>query len=274
MNSTPDPESYLRSLELSMVLREPVMQEIVAALELPPGSKGLDAGCGNGFVTLMLAEAMGPSGQIIGLDREENFLQRARTLRNGAVLARKVSFTPGDLAISPFKDDFFDWALSIDCIGIIQTDPVLLLKELARIVKPGGMVYIGIWSSQMLLPGYPLLEARLNATTSGLAPFKTTMQPGLHNMRALEWLKEAGLEDLMVRTFVRDVQAPLSPAMRKAMFDLFNMRWGEGPPELSQEDRQMYRRLCRDDSPECILDLPGYYAFFTYSLFWGRLSPT
>jgi ubiquinone/menaquinone biosynthesis C-methylase UbiE len=73
----------------------------------------------------------------------------------------------------------------MDIVGNLKTNPVLLLKEIARTVKPGGMTYILNWSSQMLLPGYPVLEARLNATSSGIISFEPKMKPELHKMCAL-----------------------------------------------------------------------------------------
>jgi demethylmenaquinone methyltransferase/2-methoxy-6-polyprenyl-1,4-benzoquinol methylase len=48
------------------------------------------------------------------------------------------------------------------------------------------------------------------------------------------------------------------------------MLWGERQPDVSDEDWQEYRRLCQPDSPDFIVDEPGYYAFFTYSVFRGN----
>ena len=267
-----DVEKYLKRLELSNILREPVIRNVIDSLQLLTGSKGLDAGCGTGLYTLMLAEAAGISGHVTGLDIEEEFLAKGRSLALQSDLADRVSFTRGDVSKLPFDENIFDWAFSMDLVGVLQTNPVLLLKELARTVKPGGSIFILNWSSQLLLPGYPVLEARLNATSLGIAPFNESMKPELHNMRALEWFKQAGLIEPKVRTFVRDINSTISHDMRKALVDLFEMRWGENNPELSKEDQFEYKRLCSDGLPDCILNIPGYYAFFTYSLFWGRVA--
>ncbi|MCP4668459.1 MAG: hypothetical protein GY849_19110 [Deltaproteobacteria bacterium] len=90
-------------------------------------------------------------------------------------------------------------------------------------------------------------------------------------MRALGWFDEAGLEEAEARTFVGDVQAPLSDDIRKALISLFQMLWGEPQPEVSQEDWAEYQRLCQPESPECILNLSDYYAFFTYTMFRGKV---
>ncbi|TEB06023.1 Demethylmenaquinone methyltransferase [Pelotomaculum schinkii] len=264
-------EKYLKRLELSNILRESVIRAIVDTLQIPPESKGLDAGCGTGFYTLMLAEAAGVRGHVTGLDIEEKFLAKGRSLASKTGLTERVSFIRGDIRKLPFNENLFDWAFSMDLVGYLKIDPVLLLKELARTVKPGGIIYILNWSSQMLLPGYPVLEARLNATSLGIAPFDEKMKPELHSMRALEWFKQAGLSETRAQTFVSDINPPLSQEMRKALVDLFEMRWGEDNPELLEEDQLEYQRLCRDNSPDLILNMPGYYGFFTYSLFWGRV---
>ena len=266
-----DAETYLKRLDQSNILREPIIKTIVDSMHLSPGSKGLDAGCGTGFYTLMLAEAAGVHGHVTGLDIQDEFLAKGQTLASKSGLTERVSFTKGDIRSLPFSENYFDWAFSMDLIGLLQLDPILLLKELARVVKPGGMIFILIWSSQMLLPGYPILEARLNATSLGIAPFKEKMTPELHTMRALEWLQQAGLNEPKGITFVRNINPPLNLEMRKALADLFKMRWGEDNPELSKADQSEYQRLCKDDSPDFILNSPGYYGFFTYSLFLGRV---
>jgi demethylmenaquinone methyltransferase/2-methoxy-6-polyprenyl-1,4-benzoquinol methylase len=243
------------------------MRLAIDALQLPSGSWGLDAGCGIGSHTVLLAEAVAPGGNVTGLDLSAHLLQQARKRAGGSVLADSVSWLEGNIAALPFSDGAFDWAWSVDCVGFIPVRPELLLRELARVVKPGGRIAILVWSSQQLLPGYPLLEARLNATSLGVAPFIRGMQPERHHLRALGWLHNVGLEEPKAQTFVGNVHAPLDDAVRSALISLLEMRWGDPRSELSEEDWALYRRLSEPDSPEFIVDIPEYYAFFTYSMF-------
>ena len=60
--------------------------------------------------------------------------------------------------------------------------------------------------------------------------------------------------------------------IRSALVSLFEMRGGGPQSELSGEDWAEYRRLCQPESSGFILNLPDYYAFFTYSLFQGKVS--
>ena len=71
-----DVETYLDKLVLSQPLRDPAIQHAIRALGLPEGSRGLDAGCGTGSHTLLLAEVVGllwgeMQSKISQADREE-----------------------------------------------------------------------------------------------------------------------------------------------------------------------------------------------------------
>ena len=248
------------------------MREAIRALELPPGGRGLDAGCGAGSLTPLLAEAVGPTGHVTGVDTNAAFLAHATQTAEESGLAKRVSFQQGDISNLPFNVDTFDWAWSVDCVGFIPPHPVPLLKELARVVKPGGNIAILVWSSQQLLPGHPVLEARLNATTAGIAPFTAGTKPERHHFRALGWFREAGLKAPTARTFVGEVQGPLRDEIRAALSSLFDMRWGNPQSELTSQDWAAYQRLCRPESPDSILNLSDYYAFFTYSMFCGQVA--
>jgi demethylmenaquinone methyltransferase/2-methoxy-6-polyprenyl-1,4-benzoquinol methylase len=268
-----DGEDYIRKMAVSNPLIEPTASSAIQSLRLPSGSSGLDAGCGIGLQTLLLAEAVGPDGHVTGLDISPEFLLHAESILQDSPLSERISFREGDVSALPFESRVFDWAWSSCCVGYAaMIEPLSALKELARVVKPCGSVALFAWSSEKLLPGYPLLEARLNATSSGIAPFRSGMQPDRHFSRALGWYRDAGLVELTARTFAGDVHAPLSEKLRNALQALFEMRWPGAEAELAEEDRPEYRRLCRPDSPGFILNHLDYYAFFTFSLFCGRVA--
>ncbi len=268
-----DTDAYLQSLVVTNPLVQPIHRSAIQALQLPFGSRGLDAGCGIGLQALLLAEAVGPAGYVTGLDLSPEFLVYAGEIVERAALSERISLQEGDVRELPFDDETFDWAWSADCVGYgPQLEPLPLVKELARVVKPGGTVAILAWSSQMLLPGFPLLEARLNATSSGIAPFTRGSRPESHFLRGLGWFRDAGLKELSIQTFAAGAHAPLSGELRRALMALLQMRWPGVESELSREDRVEYRRLCLPESPDLILNHPDYYAFFTYSMFRGRVA--
>ena len=262
---------YIQKLVESNPLREAVLRSAIQALHLSAGSRGLDAGCGVGLQALSLAEAVGPGGHVTGLDMSPEMLRYAEEIVASAGLSGRISFREGNVNQLPFADGSFDWVWSADCVGYPVGDLPHVLKELMRVTRPGGCIAILAWSSQQLLPGYLMLEARLNATCSAYAPILTGVSPQAHFMRALAGFRQAGLERVTAQTFVGEVQAPLSSGVRQALLSFFQMLWGQRQPEVSEDDWAEYQRLCRPESEGFILNLPDYYAFFTYTMFRGNL---
>jgi len=263
-------ETIQRLLEANP-LREPVLRSAIQDLQLPLGSRGLDVGCGLGLQSLLLAEAVGPQGHVTGVDIVPEFLEFGEKLAEKAELSERVTFRDGDMNRLPFPENAFDWAWSADCIGYPAGELAPLLEELMRVVTPGGIVAILAWSSQQVLPGYPLLEARLNGTCSSYIPFLNGTSPEKHFQRSLGCFKDAGMDELKAQTFVGDVQAPLGRDERAALISLFEMLWGRRQPDVSDEDWEEYQGLCKPGSAGFILDVPDYYAFFTYSMFQGKV---
>ena len=182
-----DVETYMEKLVLSDPLRDPTIRQAIRELELPEGSRGLDAGCGVGSHTLMLAEAVGTSGRVTGLDASAEFLAHAQGLAEQSTHSEQVSFRQGNVTELPFDDNAFDWAWSVDCVGHPTVgEPLTTLRELARVVRPGGQVAILGYSSQMLLPGHPLLEARLNATASSMIRSRLPIRFSLRSKNTLD----------------------------------------------------------------------------------------
>lgn len=266
-----DANMIIQNLLEANPLREPTLREIIQALQLPPGSHGLHAGCGIGLQAFLLAEAIGANGRVSGVDIMPELIVYGEDLAAKAGLSGRVTFRAGDVSCLPFEDHTFDWVWSADCIGYPAGDLMLLLQELMRVVKPGGSIILLGWSSQQFLPGYPLLEARLNATCSGYIPFLKEKRPEVNFMRALTVFRTMGLEEAQAQTFVSDVRSPLSSGEWTALISLFQMLWGPPQYEASPEDWAEYKRLCTPGSEHFILDIPDYYAFFTYSMFRGRV---
>ena len=268
---SPNPDPYMEKLYLSNPLQEPLVRKVVQAIDPPTGSRGLDAGCGVGLQVPPLADAVGPQGHITGLDISREFLEEARKNVGNWGLGDRVTLVQDDIYDLPFEDQEFDWIWSANCACYAVNRPLQLLRGFRRALKPGGLLLILIWSSQQLLPGYPRLEALLNATTPGIAPFKKHEPPEYHFLRLLGWLKKAGFVDASVQPFSGGVCAPLDEGMRNALLALVQMRWPGAEKELSREDRRLYQRITDPSSPEFILDQPDYYAFYTYSLFQAKV---
>ena len=109
-------------------MREPLIRAAIQALQLPVGSRGLDAGCGIGFQARLLAEAVGESGHVTGLDLSADMLAHAQEYTAQAGFADRVSFKEGNVHELPFEDNSFDWAWSMDCVGYLPLDPAPMLR--------------------------------------------------------------------------------------------------------------------------------------------------
>lgn len=184
-------------------------------------------------------------------------------------MSQCVTLRLGDIGALPFENETFDWALSIDGVGYGPGNTFHFLGEMKRVVKSGGMIAVAAWSSEKLLPGYPDLEARLAATASGMAPFVRGKDPELHLSRTLGQLRKLGLTETTAKTYAGSVFAPLDEPSRRALTSLFEMRWPNVESELSLHDINEFKRLCSLDSQDFILNIPDYYAHFTYTVFRG-----
>jgi demethylmenaquinone methyltransferase/2-methoxy-6-polyprenyl-1,4-benzoquinol methylase len=270
-----DEISYLALGDLMNRFTRPVVQSAIEALQLKPGSRGLDAGCGLGNNTLWLAEAVSPDGHVTGMDISEEGLSRAKEKLKGSDLSKQVSFEIGNIFDLPFEDKTFDWVWSSDVLylwlmgdeGSLQK-PQVVMKELARVVRPGGKVALFFWSSQKLLPGYPLLEARLNATKSACFAGPYGIQPELHSTRALGWFQKADLKRPEVRHFLLEIRSPFSDEDKKVLTETFRMLWNKAKSEVSGEVWAEYQCLCGPSSPDFILNLPDYNGYIVYSLYY------
>ena len=121
-----DATLIIQSLLAVDPIRQPVMRSVIQALHLPPGSRGLDAGCGIGLQSLLLAEAVGPKGHITGVDILPELLSHAGILVGETGYSERITFREADINQLPFPDSSFDWAWSVDCAGYPAGDLCLL----------------------------------------------------------------------------------------------------------------------------------------------------
>ena len=107
------------------------------ALDLEPGHRILDIGCGIGDDVRALAQRVGSTGRSVGLDPQPAMIEEARARSEGSDLP--VEFVRGDAYDLPFDDDTFD-ATRSDRVFQHLEKPVEALTEMVRVTKPGGYV--------------------------------------------------------------------------------------------------------------------------------------
>lgn len=106
--------------------------------QLTEGETVLDLGSGTGADALISARRVGATGKVFGLDMTDEMLQAARE-NAAAAGATNVEFLKGYLEDIPLPDDSVDIALS-NCVINLAADKQLVLREAARVIKPGGRI--------------------------------------------------------------------------------------------------------------------------------------
>lgn len=107
-------------------------------LELGPGLSVLDVGCGLGDDARRLKERIGPDGRVVGVDASSILLAEARD-RAGGWKNPSIEFVRADAARLPFPANTFD-RCRIDRVLQHLPDPLAAVSEMARILKPGGIM--------------------------------------------------------------------------------------------------------------------------------------
>src|SRR6267142_6991421 len=97
-------EPSWKSLERMNRFQEPEARRIIADLDLPQGSRGLDVGCGVGLYGLWLAEAVGSAGHVIGMEPQAERVDAARALVSGQRAGERLEFRVGDGTTIPLPD--------------------------------------------------------------------------------------------------------------------------------------------------------------------------
>lgn len=129
------PEQLLDSVPETSAESFTGVSNVAVFAEVHPGETVLDLGCGAGLDSLVAARRVGDTGRVVGVDFSQPMLHRARTA--GAPNAAFVLAAAGQL---PLRTGSIDVAL---VNGIFNLNPARteIFRELARVVRPGGVVY-------------------------------------------------------------------------------------------------------------------------------------
>ncbi|MFC2019771.1 methyltransferase domain-containing protein [Chloroflexota bacterium] len=105
----------------------------------PPGSRVLEAGCGVGAQTVILAQKS-PGAEITSIDISPDSLKQAEALITGRKITN-VRFQPADIMALPFKDESFDSVFVCFILEHLE-EPIKALIELKRVLKTGGTITV------------------------------------------------------------------------------------------------------------------------------------
>jgi ubiquinone/menaquinone biosynthesis C-methylase UbiE len=118
-----------------------ITEQTLALMNLKPGERVLDLGCGAGWASRLMAKAIADDdkpGQVVGLDVSDEMIRRARA---GSTAYDNVMFVVGSAQQIPWEENFFDKVLSVESF-YYYADQERALAELFRVIAPKGKLYI------------------------------------------------------------------------------------------------------------------------------------
>ncbi|MEH7224277.1 demethylmenaquinone methyltransferase [Bacillus sp. JJ1566] len=129
-------------------------KDIMKRMDVKEGSTALDLCCGTADWTIALADAVGPHGKVIGLDFSKNMLKIGQEKVDKLKL-NQVELIHGNAMELPFEDNKFDYVTIGFGLRNVP-DYMTVLKEMHRVVKPGGKV-VCLETSQPTMIGFKQL---------------------------------------------------------------------------------------------------------------------
>ena len=162
----------------------PTTERLFREADIRPGHRVLDLGSGMGDVAMLVAKLVGPSGEVVGIERDANSIARARE-RVAAAGLTNVSFTQSDVN-QIVSDKPFDAAVG-RFILMFLPDPASVLRSLLKLIRPGGAIafqeptWIPFLASSARLPLWSKVLGSIHETflRSGVNP---EMGPDLFKM--------------------------------------------------------------------------------------------
>ena len=220
-----------------------VAREFVAWLQVPPGSRWLDVGCGSGALTeTVLAEAEPES--IEGVDTSEAFVAYAAS----RVTDPRASFAVADAQALDRPDAAYDAVASSLVLNFLP-DPARGAAEMRRVVRPGGVVAGYVWD----YAGEMQLMRRFWDAAAELDPAAADLEEG----RRMAGCNPAGLEALFSGAGLEEVETRAIDV--PTVFADFDDYWspfegGQGPApgycaSLPPDRRAALRERLRETLP-------------------------
>jgi len=136
----------------------PWSRDLVDVARPVPGERVLDVGCGTGAAARYAAELVAPGGTVAAIDTDARMIAFARTLCPPG----DVDWRVADVMALPFGDGAFDVVVGHQVLQFLK-DKAGALREMRRVLAPGGRLVLGIFCGLALCPGHDAVARALEA---------------------------------------------------------------------------------------------------------------
>ena len=164
----------------------------VERLALSAGSSVLDVGCGTGASAIPAAIVVGPRGRVVGVDLADRLLDIARA-KSSAQKLHNIEFRRADMTALDYPNDSFDAVVSVFSIFFV-TDMVAQVRELWRVLRPGGKLAITTWGPRMFEPGSQAFWSAVKEIRPDLLPAVNPWERIITPQAVRKLLSESGIE--------------------------------------------------------------------------------
>ena len=194
-----DPQFFVKCLEEQYAKNSALLlnkARTLALADIQLGHVVLDAGCGTGRDVMQMAQLVGPSGHVFGMDSSQKMITAAQA--KVAALDLPVTFQQGSIYELPFEDNFFDRCRADKTFQHLS-DPRTAVTELIRVTKPGGKIIIADPDHDSLMIDTPYADINHRFTrfrSEAMAQGSVAQQ--LYNL-----FKEFGLVDVNIEPLTR-----------------------------------------------------------------------
>lgn len=124
----------------------------LAQMNLEPEDRVLEIGFGGGALVQKVIEHA-PRTTVRGVDLSETMIRQARKRNAAAIREGRVELRYGGVSALPYEDESFDKALSVHSI-YFWPEPVSDLKEVLRVLEPGGLILVTLDPSELVSPAH------------------------------------------------------------------------------------------------------------------------
>ncbi len=256
---------YAGLLAARHTAHEPELRQLIARHWEGENLSILDVACGDAFYAATFDALLAPEGRITAVDISGAFLGwAARCVSETRGTDHRVVFLAADAERLPFPDGAFDLAWCAQSL-ISLPEPVAALREMRRVVRPGGTV--GILENdrlhEMQLPWPTSLELALREAERRTATPEEAGEKA-HAGRHLETLlREAGLTPKQRVTVSIDRRAPLPPADESFIQIYLHSLIGRTAGTLAPGAWDELRNLAEPDSPGYLPARPDFWMTWT-----------